>query len=222
MPKSKREAIKNRLIDAAIQVVGNKGFRKTTVPQIARKAGVSTGTFYLYFNDKSHVFVDAIMRVSAELRSYVDRVFQERLASLQGRVVQNEDIMAGLSAIYSAFFDYVDNYRSHFLILFLEGYSHNEDFSGVLEATYRNLAEDTRLRLMASEQLGLTRPLSRIEAETISWAIVGLLAQTAQMYISGTYDREEVIRVLVGFTWKGIKKEVPVLKEEGLVQTAMK
>ena len=149
------------------------------------------------------------MKVSAELKGHIDRVFQERLSALQDHGVQTEDVVSALTAIYGAFFDYVDNYRSHFLMLFLEGYSYHEDFASVLQTTYKNLAEYARLRIIASEQLGVTRGLSLIEGETISWALVGMLSQTAQMYISGDYNRDAVIKVLVSFTWNGLKKEQP-------------
>ncbi len=209
MPKQKSEAVKRRLIAAAIEVVGSRGFRKTTVPLISKKAGVSTGTFYIYFKDKSRVFVDAIMKVGAELKGHIDRVFQERLTTLQERGVQTHDVVSALADVFGAFFDYVDNYRSHFLMLFLEGYSYHEDFASVLQSTYKNLAEYARLRIIASEQLGVTRQLSLIEGETISWAIVGMLSQTAQMYISGGYNRDAIIKVLVDFTWNGLKRETP-------------
>lgn len=200
-----KETVKKRLIDAAIKVIGSKGFRKTTVPMITKKAGVGTGTFYLYFRDKSHIFTEAIIHVSTNLRNYINEVFQKRLKSLKGKPAKSDDIEAALNAIYSAFFDYVDNYRNQFIIMFREGFSHNEDFAGILWQTYRNLAEDTRIRLLTAAQHGIIKPLKRIEAEIIAWAIVGMLSQVAQLYITDSHDREELIKILVDFTINGIK-----------------
>lgn len=207
MVKNRKEIVKQRLIDATIKVIGKKGLRKTTVPDIAKKAGIGTGTFYLYYKDKSHIFAEAIIYVSTKLRNYIDEVFQKRLELFKGKSAQPDDIEAALGAIYSAFFDYVDNYRNQFIILFREGFSRNEDFAGVLWQTYRNLAEDTRIRILTAVQLGLIRPLTRVEAETIAWAMVGMLSQVAQWYITDTHDREKLIKTLVDFSINGIRKE---------------
>jgi AcrR family transcriptional regulator len=204
---NKKGIIKQRLIDAAIKVIGENGFRKTTVPMITKKAGVGTGTFYLYFKDKSHIFTEAIIHVSTSLRNYIDEVFQKRLELLKGKSARLEDVKVSLNAIYSAFFEYIDNYRNNFVVLFHEGLSRNEDFAGALRQTYINLAEDTRQRLSIASQFGIIRSLSRVEAETIAWAMVGMLSQVAQLYITDSYNRVELINILVNFTINGISND---------------
>ncbi len=203
----KKDIVRKRLIDAAIKVIGTKGFRKTTVPMITKKAGVGTGTFYLYFKDKSHVFGEAVVKISSELRNYIEDVFQKQLELFNGRRAGPGDITRAQHAIYSAFFDYVDNYRSHFMILFREGLSHNEDLAGILWQTYKNIAEDTSIRVLTASQLGFIRPMQRLEAKTIGWAMVGMLSQVAQLYMTDGYDRDELVEILVRFTLDGIQRE---------------
>ncbi len=203
---NRKELVKQRLIAAAIKVIGAKGFRKTTVPMIAKKAGIGTGTFYLYFKDKSHIFAEAIIQVSTGLRNYIDDMFQKKLESFQDNPSNPYNTTSALNDIYNAFFDYVDNYHNQFIILFREGFSRNEDFAGILWQTHRNLAEDTRIRLLTAAQLGIIRPLKRAEAETIAWAMVGMLSQVAQLYITDSHDRPELINILVDFTISGIGK----------------
>ena len=204
---NKKEIIKRRLIDAAIKVIGAKGFRKTTVPMITKKAGVGTGTFYLYFKDKSHVFGEAVVQISSELRNYIEDVFQKQMESFKGRTAGPGDITIAQHAIYSSFFDYVDNYRSQLMILFREGLSHNEELAGILWQTYKNIAEDTSIRVLTASQLGFIRPMKRLEAKTIGWAMVGMLSQVAQLYISDGYERDELVKILVSFTLDGIHRE---------------
>ncbi|MFH5835418.1 TetR family transcriptional regulator [Proteiniclasticum sp. C24MP] len=48
---NKREAI----LWAAVDLMGENGFSKTSVSQIVKKAGVAQGTFYLYFQSKSEL-----------------------------------------------------------------------------------------------------------------------------------------------------------------------
>ncbi len=201
---NRKDIVRKRLIDAAIKVIGTKGFRKTTVPEIAKKAGIGTGTFYLYFKDKSQVFAAALVQVSADLRNYIEDEFQRQLERFRGTMPASGDIANGYRAIYGAFFDYVDNYRNQFIILFREGLSHNEDLADILWQTYRSIAEDTNTRILTASQLGFIRPLTRTEAKTIAWAMVGMLSQVAQLYIADGYDRDELVTILVNFTIDGV------------------
>ena len=43
---------KTRLMDTAYELYTSQGIVKTTIEDIARKAGIAKGTFYLYFKDK--------------------------------------------------------------------------------------------------------------------------------------------------------------------------
>lgn len=50
------EARAEELIDAALLVFGERGFRRTTLAEVAARAGVSKGTVYLYFASKDALF----------------------------------------------------------------------------------------------------------------------------------------------------------------------
>jgi len=44
------------LLEAALAVFGERGFRQTTLEEVATRAGVSKGTVYLYFTSKDDLF----------------------------------------------------------------------------------------------------------------------------------------------------------------------
>lgn len=52
------------LLDSAYELFTTIGFTKTTIRDIAHKAGVAKGTFYLYFNDKVEIR-DALVRAKS-------------------------------------------------------------------------------------------------------------------------------------------------------------
>ena len=52
------------LLDSAYELFTTLGFSKTTIRDIAHKAGVAKGTFYLYFEDKVEIR-DALVRAKA-------------------------------------------------------------------------------------------------------------------------------------------------------------
>lgn len=56
----------NRLLDAAVHLLVRWGFRKTTVDDVAREAGVGKGTVYLHWKDKNEMFRAAISRASQQ------------------------------------------------------------------------------------------------------------------------------------------------------------
>jgi TetR/AcrR family fatty acid metabolism transcriptional regulator len=51
------EERKAQIIRAAAECFMKRGFHKTTIDDIARKAGLGKGTIYLYFKDKDDIFI---------------------------------------------------------------------------------------------------------------------------------------------------------------------
>src|SRR5262245_23985587 len=46
---------RGRLVDAAVELFGTRGYDRTTVDQIAERAGLTERTFFRYFTDKREV-----------------------------------------------------------------------------------------------------------------------------------------------------------------------
>ena len=63
------------ILDTAATLLVRWGFRKTTVDDVAREAGVAKGTIYLHWKDKNELFRAALMRaqeqVNAEMRQRI-------------------------------------------------------------------------------------------------------------------------------------------------------
>jgi AcrR family transcriptional regulator len=62
MRAAQREFTRARLIEAAIEVFAEKGYARTTVDDIAERAGSTRATFYLHFKAKSDVLSELIGR----------------------------------------------------------------------------------------------------------------------------------------------------------------
>ncbi|MFQ5417336.1 MAG: TetR/AcrR family transcriptional regulator [Myxococcota bacterium] len=62
-----REQKRRFILKAAAAAFGEKGFHAVTVKDIAGRAGIAHGTFYLYFKDKKDVYRE----LSRELRSQI-------------------------------------------------------------------------------------------------------------------------------------------------------
>jgi AcrR family transcriptional regulator len=87
---------RQRLLEAAIQVAGERGFDKMAVAQILEVAGISRTTFYELFEDKLACFLAAyemaIDSLVAEVRSVCDHDGEWR-----------ERVRAGLAAVLERF-----------------------------------------------------------------------------------------------------------------------
>lgn len=58
---------KNDLVKAAYDLFATDGINNTAISDIAKKAGVGKGTFYLYFKDKYDILDQIILKKSTEL-----------------------------------------------------------------------------------------------------------------------------------------------------------
>ena len=60
LTKRQEKAIetKNRIYNAAINLMDRKGFEKITITDISKKAGVSVGAFYHYFKSKNDILAE--------------------------------------------------------------------------------------------------------------------------------------------------------------------
>lgn len=79
------EARPEELLAAALTVFGEQGFRATTLEEVARRAGVSKGTVYLYFASKDDLF-----------RAMVEKYVITMLESAEARVREHTGTSSAL------------------------------------------------------------------------------------------------------------------------------
>jgi len=67
--EAQRRLTRDRLVDAAILLIGKTGFRAVTVEQIAAAAGANRATFYLHFRNKEDVANEIGARLSPNIQA---------------------------------------------------------------------------------------------------------------------------------------------------------
>lgn len=60
------ESTRDRILDTALRLISELGYRGATTAQIARQAGVAEGTIYRYFRDKKELFLACVEPVIQE------------------------------------------------------------------------------------------------------------------------------------------------------------
>jgi len=89
------DARQDALLDAAVSVFARYGFRKTSMDEVARAAGVSRQGLYLQFSDKEALFRKAVaFKLGRQLRAAMIALADER-APLAARLVAACDEWAG-------------------------------------------------------------------------------------------------------------------------------
>lgn len=120
-----------KLLEAAAQEFGRRGYHEAAITGITQRAGVALGTFYTYFESKEELFRALVRDMSHATRSHVaeavagapDRLAAERigLAAFIGFTRAHPELYR---IIEEAQFVAEDVYREHYLT-FVEGYRRN-------------------------------------------------------------------------------------------------
>jgi AcrR family transcriptional regulator len=85
------EERRTAILDAALRVWAKRGFDGTSVAEVAREAGLTKGTLYLYFPSKQALLEEALRRYS------LLPALAEGLERLRGQPL--EDVVRGLVAV---------------------------------------------------------------------------------------------------------------------------
>ena len=97
MEKDERKQREERILDAAATLLVRWGYRKTTIDDVAREAGVGKGTIYLHWKDKNELFRAALWREQERLGEDVkQRIVADPEGGLLHRVTTHS-MMAALS-----------------------------------------------------------------------------------------------------------------------------
>jgi len=94
---ARREATRQRVLDAAREVFAERGVFGGTVEDICDRAGFTRGAFYSNFADKADVLQALIEREDARLLAYLDAHFD--LVEEPARTMADRDATAAMAAI---------------------------------------------------------------------------------------------------------------------------
>jgi AcrR family transcriptional regulator len=94
--KREKENRRNAILKAARKLFFEKGFRQVTVESIAKKAELSKGSIYLYYNSKEEIYTQILL-------SDIEK-FHERFAGLLENPPSAKDALTRYTEIYVDFF----------------------------------------------------------------------------------------------------------------------
>lgn len=76
--KEQAEETRNRIYTSAIELMEENGFGNFTIEDISKRAGVSVGAFYHYFDSKNDILADIFYRADDYFSTHVVNSFNNR------------------------------------------------------------------------------------------------------------------------------------------------
>lgn len=151
------QATRQRLLDAAEEIFGRKGYFQTSVVDITQRAGVSQGTFYVYFPGKRDIFGELVVQLSRDLRREIAR-----------RVAGATDRVAYERRGFEAFFDFVQAHRNLYKIVRQAEWIDDDLFRGYYQALIDGYVDG----LQAAQAAGQMR--EDLDVETVALCLMGM------------------------------------------------
>jgi len=156
-PKTKRgEATLEKLIEAAKEVFYEKGFYGGSIADITKRAGIGSGTFYIYFDSKISLY-------RYLLKEYGHRIRANSSQAIVGCATRKEAERSGIRS----FFEYVQKDQALFNIVWESLYIDKT----LLDDFYTSFSRFYVSRLTQAQQAGEVR---EIDPDVLSYVLMGI------------------------------------------------
>jgi AcrR family transcriptional regulator len=147
---------RQKILTAAEEVFGERGYEAASIVDITRSAGVAQGTFYLYFPSKKAVFAELVEELGAMLRR-----------TLAAAVVELHDRLEVERAGLHAFLVFVQQHKNLYRIIRQAEFVDEQ----LYRAYYRKLAKGYEEGLARAMKAGQVR---KLDPEAVAYALMGI------------------------------------------------
>jgi AcrR family transcriptional regulator len=181
-----------KILDAALEEFGEKGFSEGSIVGITSRARVALGTFYTYFDSKEAVFQELVRDMSAQVRDHVAPVFATASDALdaEGRAL-------------TSFLEFVRTHRQVYRIIDEAEFVDPEGFKKHYVTTADRIAARLQVGKDKGEVAAMDSPLA---TEVEAWAIMGMNVFLGLRF--GVWEKdspEEVTRVANHLLRRGLE-----------------
>lgn len=188
------KATLERLLAAAEQVFGEKGFHDATIHDITAAAGIGQGTFYFYFPGKLELLRSLLMELSRQLRFVTSEATSRASTRLEAERL----------ALH-AFFRFTGTHRNLYRLIRTAEWVD----PGLGRQYYETFARAYARVLERSQDRG---ELRRLDPETMAFCLIGVAEAMHMRWMEweGTAPSDQIMETVMSFIAKGIsppKKE---------------
>lgn len=186
---------RGRLLDAALERFIAHGYRKASIDEVARQAGVAKGTVYLYFASKPELLLAVVAREKLRSLALVEPAFVAGIAARERlrRWVRGALMTVASSPLLARLVAGDEDIRAAFAeldpaLVAAAQSDHDAFLGGLIDAAAgpgRLDAAQRRARGQVLDGLGYFAPLLRLEHVRRGLTIEGFVAVLADMLVDG-------------------------------------
>lgn len=162
----KNELTRKNIFDAAVEVVGQIGYRDTSITDITTRARIAQGTFYNYFESRQDILDQLLPELGEELLEFL------------GVQVGGATFLEREEKSIRAYFQFIRNKPEFYRILVEAQVYAPESFDTHAD----NLLDNYRIALQRTKENGFLQDYSEQEFEAIALMLLG-----ARVYLSRQY-----------------------------------
>ena len=191
--EQKRSERRDAIVRAAERVFGRLGYHAASISEVIDAAGISRGTFYLYFDGKDALFLELIERFIGLVTGAL-QVVDPQGPDPARRILEN------VQRVVDVAFDHPELTR----VVLRESRGLNPDVDQKLDRLYGFLAEMLEGALNGGARTGLTRS---VRAEVIATALIGAFKETFLSNLppaAAARSRAELAEALFEFGIRGL------------------
>jgi AcrR family transcriptional regulator len=181
----RREKTREDLLEAAKNVISQKGFHQTRIADIATEADVGLGTFYLHFKTKNEIFIELIEVGAAELR-------RDIIEAKSAATDPADKLRITIECVLNAASEEPELFRIVF--------GHSPAFLDLMQRVFDPFIHDLRDDVA---------PVAGEQAETIANLTIGMLSQAISWLLENPeLPREQLKQTIVNFASGGLARAV--------------
>lgn len=197
---SRGKRTRQRLLDAAEQTFGDLGYHDASIVKITEAAGVSQGTFYLYFGSKQEVFQELVLDLNRRVR----HAMAEGAATGRTRAEQERGGFRG-------FFGFTAQHPALYRVI------RQAEFASpaTLQEHYRRIAEGYVQGLRQAAEAG---EITRADPEVLAYVLMAVGEMIGMRWIVwGGYDEvpDHVFEEMFAFIHRGLGLPEEATSTEG-------
>ena len=165
----------NKILQAAIEVISEKGLDQTSIADIVKRAGVAQGTFYLYFPSKK----DLIPAIAEDLLSLT-------LEKIKGETKKKNGFWEIIQTLIDENFELTKSYKE-VIILCYSGLAivHSMEKWETIYTPYYNWLEEVLRSAISKGEI-----ISEIDINWTARLIINLIENAAERFYIAEEDRD--------------------------------
>jgi len=190
-----RERRRKDILATSLRVFSEQGYWNTSITDLVRAAGVARGTFYLYFESKSSIFLELLTNLLSTLRGAVSGVDPSHDDSLEEQVV----------AVVTRVFETLQQNRPLTRIVFREAVGLDAEVDAQLDAFNRELRGYLENTIAIGQAMGWLR--EEMDRSIMATSVLGAVREAVLVYVVRGKEEVEARKVaeqIVAFSLRGM------------------